>query len=84
MGGADKKKKINTARAVFTMACLNFFLEEIKPLGFLHLDVEGWDTYELHGSGVALRGVDNTCFVVCEVWDDRDGKSRHLSLKDAN
>ena len=84
MGGADKKKKINMARAVFNMACLNFVLEEIKPLRSLHLDVEGWDNYELRGSGVALRGVDNTCFIACEVWDERDGKSMHLALRDAD
>ena len=51
------------------MACLDFVLDEINPLGFLHLDVEGWETYDLSESGVAFRGVDNTCFVVCEVWD---------------
>ena len=36
---ADKEKNIKTARAVFTMTCLNFILDEIKPLGFLYLDV---------------------------------------------
>ena len=35
----DKYKNIKTARAVFTMTSLGFFLEEIKPLGFLHLDM---------------------------------------------
>ena len=84
MGGRDKEKKINIARAVFTMACLNFVLEDIKPLRFLHLDVEGWDTYKLRGSRVAICGVDNTCFIVCEVLDERYGKSRNLALKYAN
>ena len=43
-GGADKEKNIKTARAFFTMTCLDFVLDEINPLGFLHLVVEGWDT----------------------------------------
>ena len=33
---------------------------------------------------MALRGVDDTCFVVCEVWDEKDRTRRHLALKDAN
>ena len=59
-------------------------MDEIKPLGFLHLDVEGWDIYALHGAGVALRGVDDTCLFVYEVWDERDRKRRHIALMDAN
>ena len=66
------------------MTCLNFVLDKIKPLGFLHLDVEGWETYALRGSVVALRGVDNTCFIVCNLWDERDRKRRHIPLRDAD
>ena len=80
---ADKENKIKTARTVFTMTCLNFDLEEINPLGFLHLNVEVWDTYTLRGYVVALCDVYKTCFVVCEVWDERDRKRRHLALRDA-
>ena len=64
------KEKIKTARTVFTMMCLDFVLDEINPLGFLHLDVEGWESYALRWAYVALRGVDDTCFSVCEVWDE--------------
>ena len=81
---ADKEKKIKTARAVFTMMCFKFVLDEINPLGFLHLDVEVWETYALSGSGGALRGIENTCFVVCEVWDERNMKRRHIALRDAD
>ena len=35
----DKEKNIKTALAVFTMTCLNFILDEIKPLGFIQFDV---------------------------------------------
>ena len=54
------------------MTCLDFVLDKIKPLGFLHLDVEGWENYALRGGVVSLRFVGDTFFVVCEVWDDRD------------
>ena len=62
----DKDKKVKTDWAVFTMTCLDFVLDEIKPLGFLHLEVESWETYALRGARVALRSVDKTCFVFCE------------------
>ena len=63
---------------------LDFILDEIEPLGFLHLDVEGWEAYSLRRAGEALRGVIDTCFVICEVWDDRDRKRRYLPLSDAD
>ena len=72
------------APAVFTMKCLYFFLDKIKPLGLLHLDAEGWETDALRGAGEALCGINNTCFVVYEVWDERDRKRRYLALRDAN
>ena len=81
---ADKEKNIKTAWAFFTITCLDFVLDKIKPLGFLHLNMEGWDTYTLCGPGVALPGVDYISFVVCEVWDERDSKRRHIALRDAN
>ena len=46
--------------------------------------MEGWETYSLRGAGVVLRGVDDTCFVVCEVWDYRDRKRRNIALRDAD
>ena len=42
---AEKEKKIKMAPAVFTMTCLGFVLDLIKPLGFLHPDVKGWEAY---------------------------------------
>ena len=80
----EKEKKIKTARTVFTMTNLDFVLDEINPLGFLNLDVEGWEAYIQSGAGEALRGVKDTFFVVCKVWDDRDRKRRYISLRDAN
>ena len=81
---ADKEKNIKMDRGIFTMTCLDFVLDEINPLVFLHLDMEGWGTYNLRGAGVTLCGVGDTCFLVCEVWDERDRKRRHLDFRYAN
>ena len=56
----EKEKKIKMTPAVFTMTCLYFVLDEINPLGFLHLDVEEWEAYALRGGVEALRGVNDT------------------------
>ena len=34
-------------RAISTMTWLDLILDNINPLGFLQLDVEGWETYSL-------------------------------------
>ena len=55
-----KEKKINMDWAVLIMTCLKFVLDKTNILGFLHLDVEGWEAYALHGAIEAVHGVDNT------------------------
>ena len=57
---ADREKKITTSQSFVTMTCLKFVLDKINSLGFLHLNVEGWETYALRGSVVALCGIDDT------------------------
>ena len=66
------------------MTCLDFVFDEIKTLEFLHLDVEGWEAYALRGAGEALHDVNDACFVVCEVWDERDTKRRFFALRNAD
>ena len=72
------------APAVFAMMCLNFVLDEINSLGFLHHDVEGWEAYALRGAGEALCGVNDNCLVVYELWYERYMKRRYLSQRGAN
>ena len=66
------------------MTYLDYVLDKINTLGFLQLDMEGCESYALRGSGETLYGVENTCFIVCDVWDDRDRKRRNLNLRDAD
>ena len=46
--------------------------------------MEEWEAYALRGTGEALRSVNDTCFVVCEAWYERDSKRRYLAFRDAD
>ncbi len=65
-----------------SMISLDSMMEEILPLGFLHLDVEGWEVEALRGADKILKETNNVCYVVCEVWDIKDKKRRHLAVRD--
>lgn len=64
------------------MISLDSMAEEIGKLGLLHLDIEGWEARALKGASNILRGIDHTCFIIAEVWDDRDLKKRHKAVLD--
>lgn len=64
------------------MISLDSMAEEIGKLGLLHLDIEGWEARALKGASNILRGIDHTCFIIAEVWDDRDLKKRHKAVID--
>jgi hypothetical protein len=66
-----------------SMISLDSIKHEILPLGLLHLDVEGWESRALNGSTEILSETTNTCFVICEVWDEKDRKKRHKAIIDA-
>ena len=72
------------APAVFTMTCLHFVVDEIKPLGFLHLDVEGWEAYALCGMErhSAVSRLHTSLSVRC--WMRGIGREMNLALMDAD
>jgi len=65
------------------MISLDSMKNEINPLGLLHLDVEGWEARALHGANEILSEIKDTCYIVCEVWDEKDRKKRHKAVVDA-
>jgi FkbM family methyltransferase len=62
------------------MISLDSMKEEILPLGLLHLDVEGWEPRALLGAREILEqtSAGTKCFVVAEVWNERDCKRRGM------
>lgn len=58
------------------MISLDSMQSEILPLGILHLDVEGWEAKALKGAKEILCQVNNTCYIIAEVWGEKDRKMR--------
>ncbi|GMH61495.1 hypothetical protein TrRE_jg10306 [Triparma retinervis] len=56
----------------FRMIALDSMIDEISPLGLLHLDVEGWEAKALKGASQVLRRSSEPCFVIAEVWEEKD------------
>jgi FkbM family methyltransferase len=57
------------------MITLDSLRDLILPLGFLHVDVEGWEARALEGCKQVLSETTATCWVVAEVWETRKGLS---------
>jgi hypothetical protein len=62
------------------MISLDSIKEEILPLGFLHLDVEGWEARALNGAQEIISQINDTCFIVAEIWDEKDCKKRQKAV----
>lgn len=65
-----------------TMISLDSIKDEILPLGLLHLDVEGWESKALLGASDILRETTTDCYIICEVWDERDRKMRKKAIRE--
>mmetsp|Transcript_11635 Transcript_11635/g.21760 ORF Transcript_11635/g.21760 Transcript_11635/m.21760 type:complete len:361 (-) Transcript_11635:1809-2891(-) len=61
------------------MISLDSIQNEILPLGILHLDVEGWEAKVLRGAKEILNQVTNTCYIIAEVWDEKDRRMRRTA-----
>jgi len=78
----DDDEKNNEHDTKVPMISLDHMKEEILPLGLLHLDVEGWEARALNGAQEILSQIHATCFIVAEVWDEKDRKKRHKAIID--
>jgi FkbM family methyltransferase len=66
----------NNASRMITLDSIRDF---IVPLGFLHVDVEGWEARALDGARQVLSETtaSSTCWIVAEVWETRKGLSEN-------
>ena len=63
------------------MITLDSMYDVLHPVGFFHLDVEGWESRVLSGASRLLRSVVSSpstssacCYVVAEVWEERNAR----------
>lgn len=66
------------------MISLDSIQNEILPLGILHLDVEGWEARAIRGANEILSQVNKTCYIIAEVWDEKDRKMRRRASSTFN
>ena len=64
------------------MIKLDSMASTILPLGFLHLDVEGWESRALIGAKGILTATNGVCHVLAEVWDEKDCRRRKAEIID--
>lgn len=60
------------------ISLLDEYSDKIEPIGFIHIDTEGWETAVLRGASNILANPINKMVVVTECWDN------HTALQQIN
>lgn len=55
---------------------LDDYFEAIHPVGFLHIDVEGWEAKVLRGASKLLTSVSSRCYILAETFNPREARRR--------
>ena len=61
------------------MIPLDDFATDLQPVGFLHIDTEGWDARCLLGAQKILRDPINCTYIIAEAWDTVTSKLNGFS-----
>lgn len=78
---SDSSEEDTNHLSSLPMISLDSIKSQIMPLGLLHLDVEGWEAQALKGATSILKESNHTCFIICEVWDEKDRRRRQKALE---
>ncbi len=78
---SDSSEEDTNHLSSLPMISLDSIKSQIIPLGLLHLDVEGWEAQALKGATSILKESNDTCFIICEVWDGKDRRRRQKALE---
>jgi PhzF family phenazine biosynthesis protein len=65
----------------YDMITLDSVEAQISPVGFLHVDVEGWEARVLEGSRSVLSNTKTDCSLIVECWTARECKRRGVSTE---
>ena len=72
-GAASYKKDANGKQKIIT---LDEIKDKIEPIGFMHIDTEGWESIVLKGASNILKNPINKMIVVTECWNDHIAKQQ--------
>jgi FkbM family methyltransferase len=74
-----EEEAIQNNDVVFRTIKLDDMEKELTPIGFMHIDVEGWEPKVLKGAWNILENKKNKMYMVVEYWSISDSKSRNFS-----
>lgn len=60
---------------------LNEIKDKIEPIGFIHIDTEGWESAVIRGASSILANPINKMFLVVECWDNRTALQQMLKKR---
>ena len=82
----SSKSRGDTARTITPIITLDSIIDQISPLGMLHIDVEGWESNVLRGAKKSLTTIPECnnrnvnchfpCFVIAEAWTKKESLRR--------
>lgn len=75
----EEEEAIQNNDVVFRTIKLDDMEKELTPIGFMHIDVEGWEPKVLKGAWNILENKKNKMYMVVECWSISDSKSRNFS-----
>mmetsp|Transcript_35086 Transcript_35086/g.52370 ORF Transcript_35086/g.52370 Transcript_35086/m.52370 type:complete len:373 (-) Transcript_35086:271-1389(-) len=74
----DDDNNTPTENAV-EMIALDSLIHQLSPLGFLHIDVEGWEYKVIQGAQTLIESSSSTpCYILAESWKEKDCKRRGI------
>ena len=83
-GGETESRMDTSIRSGVPMITLDSIMDQISPLGLLHIDVEGWESNVLRGAKKVLTTASDSCphsscFVIAEAWTEKESLRRGVS-----
>jgi FkbM family methyltransferase len=72
----------NSSHQLLDVHRLDDYYDQIHPLGFLHIDVEGWEARVIAGASSLLTASENStaatsqCYILAETFSKKEARSR--------
>lgn len=85
IGNLDKKGRCSATykkypKGKLSMIKLDDLKDILEPIGFMHIDVEGWESRVLEGANQILQNKENKIYIIAECWPNNESYERGFSL----